>query len=51
MDFLDGGLGMAMEGVGVDPRLNDPALGGRAGGVEFISYISLKSGKIVNLYF
>lgn len=31
--FLEEGLGMAMLGVGVDPRLDEP-LGGRTGGTE-----------------
>lgn len=34
--FLDGGRGIAIVGVGVDPRLDEPppVLGGRAGGVS-----------------
>ena len=44
IDFLDGGLGIAMVGVGVEPRLEEPARGGRAGGVEVISlFVSLNS--------
>lgn len=34
--FLDGGRGIAIVGVGVDPRLDEPppVLGGRAGGAS-----------------
>lgn len=36
IDFREGGLGMAMVGVGVEPRLEEPppVLGGKAGGVS-----------------
>lgn len=52
MDFREGGLGIAMVGVGVDPRLEEPppVLGGKAGGVSgSVSFrISLSSEKKEN---